>query len=183
MPGQPTQPELKADLAALPRRVPLVPERSDFIESMPRLRSGSRHSSPRRCCHRPRCSDHHTLRASVRHTDAFPNSARLVRVSCLECVFRVQRRRSRATESRQMVTIDRWFLSVCYPKPNSAGVRIAQRGLTAATKLEDWVDYAIRSDCALYSLAQFDNLAQKTRLSRLVVQRTRFCRDPNLITI
>ena len=29
------------------------------------------------------------LRASVRHTDAFPNSARLVRVSCLECVFRV----------------------------------------------------------------------------------------------
>src|SRR5271157_3183976 len=46
-----------------------------------------------------------------------------------------------------------------------------QRGLTAATKLEDWVDYAIRSDCALYSLAQFDNLAQKTRLSRLVVQR------------
>ena len=79
------------------------------------------------------------LRASVRHTDAFPNSARLVRVSCLECVFRVQRRRSRATESRQMVTIDRWFLSVCYPKPNSAGVRIAQR--------------------------------------------TRFCRDPNLITI
>ena len=27
--------------------------------------------------------------ASVRHTDAFPNSARLVRVSCLECVFRV----------------------------------------------------------------------------------------------
>jgi len=139
MPGQPTQPELKADLAALPRRVPLVPERSDFIESMPRLRSGSRHSSPRRCCHRPRCSDHHTLRASVRHTDAFPNSARLVRVSCLECVFRVQRRRSRATESRQMVTIDRWFLSVCYPKPNSAGVRIAQR--------------------------------------------TRFCLDPNLITI
>ena len=46
----------------------------------------------------------------------------------------------------------------------------AQRGLTAATKLEDWVDYAIRSDCAPYSLAQFDNLAQKTRLSRLVVQ-------------
>jgi hypothetical protein len=45
-----------------------------------------------------------------------------------------------------------------------------QRGLTAATKLEDWVDYAIRSDCAPYSLAQFDNLAQKTRLSRLVVQ-------------
>ena len=63
----------------------------------------------------------------VRHTDAFPNSARLVRVSCLECVFRVQRRRSRATESRQMVPIDRWFLSVCYSKPNSAGVRIAQR--------------------------------------------------------
>ena len=29
------------------------------------------------------------LRVSVRHTDAFPNSARLVRVSCLECVFRV----------------------------------------------------------------------------------------------
>ena len=29
------------------------------------------------------------LRASVRHTGAFPNSARLVRVSCLECVFRV----------------------------------------------------------------------------------------------
>ena len=28
-------------------------------------------------------------RASVRHTGAFPNSARLVRVSCLECVFRV----------------------------------------------------------------------------------------------
>src|SRR5271166_3391110 len=48
---------------------------------------------------------------------------------------------------------------------------MSQRGLTAATKLEDWVDYAIRSDCALYSLAQFDNLAQKTRLSRLVVQR------------
>ena len=46
----------------------------------------------------------------------------------------------------------------------------AQRDLTAATKLEDWVDYAIRSDCAAYSLAQFDNLAQKTRLSRLVVQ-------------
>jgi len=42
----------------------------------------------------------------------------------------------------------------------------AQRGLTAATKLEDWVDYAIRSDCAPYSLAQFDNLAQKTRLSK-----------------
>jgi hypothetical protein len=67
------------------------------------------------------------LRASVRHTDAFPKSARLVRVSCLECVFRVQRRRSRATQFRQMVTIDRWFLSVCHPKPNSAGVRIAQR--------------------------------------------------------
>jgi hypothetical protein len=29
------------------------------------------------------------LRASVRHTGASPNSARLVRVSCLECVFRV----------------------------------------------------------------------------------------------
>src|SRR5208337_1617661 len=45
---------------------------------------------------------------------------------------------------------------------------VSQRGLTAATKLEDWVNYAIRSDCAPYSLAQFDNLAQKTRLSRLV---------------
>ena len=55
---------------------------------------------------------------------------------------------------------------------NLAGFfHISQRGLTAATKLEDWVDYAIRSDCAPYSLAQFDNLAQKTRLSRLVVQR------------
>ena len=30
-------------------------------------------------------------------------------------------------ESRQTVTIDRRFSSVCYPKPNSAGVRIAQR--------------------------------------------------------
>ena len=49
---------------------------------------------------------------------------------------------------------------------------ITQRGLSAATKLEDWIDYAIRSDCALFSLAQFDNLAQKTRLSRLVVQKT-----------
>ena len=48
-----------------------------------------------------------------------------------------------------------------------------QRGLSAATKLEDWIDYAIRSDCAPFSLAQFDNLAQKTRLSRLVVQRVR----------
>jgi hypothetical protein len=47
---------------------------------------------------------------------------------------------------------------------------VTQRGLSAATKLEDWVDYAIRSDCAPFSLAQFDNLAQKTRLSRLVVQ-------------
>ena len=47
----------------------------------------------------------------------------------------------------------------------------SQRGLPAATKLEDWIDYAIRSDCAPFSLAQFDNLAQKTRLSRLVVQR------------
>ena len=46
-------------------------------------------------------------------------------------------------------------------------------GLTAATKLEDWIDYAIRSDYAPYSLAQFDNLAQKTRLSKLVVQRSR----------
>src|SRR5271166_5975926 len=46
----------------------------------------------------------------------------------------------------------------------------SQRGLSAATKLEDWIDYAIRSDCAPLSLAQFDNLAQKTRLSRLVVQ-------------
>ena|SRR5208337_2561673 len=45
-----------------------------------------------------------------------------------------------------------------------------QRGLSAATKLEDWIDYAIRSDCAPFSLAEFDNLAQKTRLSRLVVQ-------------
>src|SRR5208337_1151763 len=52
------------------------------------------------------------------------------------------------------------------------GPILPQRGLTAATKLEDWVDYAIRSDCAPYSLAQFDNLAQKTRLSRLVVQGT-----------
>jgi hypothetical protein len=49
-----------------------------------------------------------------------------------------------------------------------------QRGLTAATKLEDWIDYAIRSDCAPYSLAQFDNLAQKTRLSKLVVQEGPF---------
>src|SRR5271166_5356803 len=47
-----------------------------------------------------------------------------------------------------------------------------QRGLSAATKLEDWIDYAIRSDCAPFSLAQFDNLAQKTRFSRLVVQRS-----------
>ena len=46
-----------------------------------------------------------------------------------------------------------------------------QRGLSAATKLEDWIDYTIRRDCATFSLAQFDNLAQKTRLSRLVVQR------------
>jgi hypothetical protein len=36
--------------------------------------------------------------------------------------------------------------------------------------LEDWIDYAIQSDCAPFSLAQFDNLAQKTRLLRLVVQ-------------
>jgi hypothetical protein len=54
--------------------------------------------------------------------------------------------------------------------PVSSREESTQRGLTAATKLEDWVDYAIRSDCAPYSLAQFDNLAQKTRLSRLVVQ-------------
>ncbi len=52
---------------------------------------------------------------------------------------------------------------------------VSQRGLTAATKLEDWVDYAIRSDCAPYSLAQFDNLAKKTRLSRLVVQGAGHC--------
>ena len=50
----------------------------------------------------------------------------------------------------------------------SGRVRRTQRGLSAATKLEDWIDYAIRSDCAPFSLAQFDNLAQKTRLSRLV---------------
>src|SRR5208337_2277078 len=50
-----------------------------------------------------------------------------------------------------------------------------QRGLSAATKLEDWIDYAIRSDCAPFSLAQFDNLAQKTRLSRLVVQAPWLC--------
>ena len=30
-----------------------------------------------------------SIARSVRHTGAFPNSARLVRVSCLECVFRV----------------------------------------------------------------------------------------------
>ena len=29
------------------------------------------------------------------------------------------------TDPRQMVTIDRWFFSVCYPKANSAGVRAA----------------------------------------------------------
>ena len=40
------------------------------------------------------------------------------------------------------------------------------RDLTAATTLEDWIDYAIRSDYAPYGLAQFDNLAQKTRLSK-----------------
>src|SRR5271165_915615 len=51
----------------------------------------------------------------------------------------------------------------------------SQRGLSAATKLEDWIDYAIRSDCAPFSLAQFDNLAQKTRLSRLVVQAPWLC--------
>src|SRR5271157_2722581 len=50
-------------------------------------------------------------------------------------------------------------------------IRRTQRGLSAATKLEDCIDYAIRSDCAPFSLAQFDNLAQKTRLSRVVVQR------------
>jgi len=43
-------------------------------------------------------------------------------------------------------------------KGDSHQIWRAQRGLTAATKLEDWVDYAIRSDCAPYSLAQFDNL-------------------------
>ena len=59
--------------------------------------------------------------------------------------------------------------SICQEPWNQ--IWTTQRGLTAATKLEDWVDYAIRSDCAPYSLAQFDNLAQKTRLSRLVVQR------------
>ena len=53
-----------------------------------------------------------------------------------------------------------------------------QRGLTAATKLEDWIDYVIQSDCAPYSLAQFDNLAQKTRLSKLVVQRRLSWRMP-----
>jgi hypothetical protein len=58
------------------------------------------------------------------------------------------------------------------PQWSGYGPILSQRGLTAGTKLEDWVDYAIRSDCAPYSLAQFDNLAQKTRLSRLVVQGT-----------
>jgi len=57
----------------------------------------------------------------------------------------------------------------------------SQRGLTAATKLEDWIDYAIRSDCAPFSLAQFDNLAQKTRLSRLVVQRRSIWRAAQLV--
>ncbi len=58
------------------------------------------------------------------------------------------------------------------PQWSGHGPVLPQRGLSAATKLEDWIDYAIRSDCAPFSLAQFDNLAQKTRLSRLVVQGT-----------
>ena len=40
--------------------------------------------------------------------------------------FRDQRRCSRATDSRQMVAIDRWFFSVRYPEGNSAGVRAAE---------------------------------------------------------
>src|SRR5262245_48521690 len=44
----PYQPESKAGLAALRRSVPLVRERSDFIESIPQPRSGSRNSSHRR---------------------------------------------------------------------------------------------------------------------------------------
>src|SRR5271166_747492 len=58
-------------------------------------------------------------------------------------------------------------------KGDSHQICRTQRGLSAATKLEDWIDYAIRSDCAPFSLAQFDNPVQKTRLSRLVVQRVR----------
>jgi hypothetical protein len=58
------------------------------------------------------------------------------------------------------------------PQWSGYGPILPQRGLSAATKLEDWIDYAIRRDCAPFSLAQFDNLAQKTRLSRLVVQGT-----------
>ena len=36
-----------------------------------------------------------------------------------------------------------------------------QRGLTAATKLEDWVDYAIRSDCAPTVLPSLTILLKK----------------------
>ena len=43
-----------------------------------------------------------------------------------DCAFRDQRRWSRATDSRQMVTIDRWFFSVRDPEGNSAGVRAAE---------------------------------------------------------
>ena len=38
------------------------------------------------------------LHVSVRHTDAFSNSARLVRVSCPECVLRMRRRSGRLAQ-------------------------------------------------------------------------------------
>ena len=44
-----------------------------------------------------------------------------------DCDLRDRKRRSRATDPRQMVTIDRWFFSsVCYPKADSAGLRAAE---------------------------------------------------------
>jgi hypothetical protein len=53
------------------------------------------------------------LRASVRHTDAFSNSARLVRVSCLECVFRLQRRTRASGEPPGARTATSGELSGC----------------------------------------------------------------------
>ena len=43
------------------------------------------------------------------------------------CAFRDQRRSGCARDCIHMVTIDRSFLSACYPMANSAGVRVVQR--------------------------------------------------------
>jgi hypothetical protein len=79
-----------------------------------------------------------TLRASVRHTDAFSNATRLIRVSCPKWVFRMQWR-SRTDRRLAWLGIDSSDSSADRP-PLTGPQRITIRRKAQESRDKTWTD-------------------------------------------